>query len=170
MIAVLPDLAWGVGGRLVPVNYPPAWAAVAAEINADPLSVVALPPDSMRRFTWAGSAPVLDPLPRWVRADVLTAGDLVVGGQTVPGEGAHAREVQRLITAGADPTTLAQAGVGWVLNEDGMTLNRIGGMTPAAPRWKRTSAILAHLIWMGMLIAGAAGMAAGVRSRPQRVK
>ena len=37
-------------------------------INADPRPVAVLPADSMRRFTWAGDAPVLDPLPRWVRA------------------------------------------------------------------------------------------------------
>ena len=168
LIAVLPDLAWGVGGRMTPVQYPPAWAAVAAEINGDPVTVVALPPDSMRRFDWAGPAPVLDPLPRWVRADVLTTGDLIVGGQTVPGEGEHAREVQRLLATGADPAALARAGVGWVLNEDGMTLNRIGGTTPKAPRWKRVSVILAHLIWVGMLIAGAAGMAAASINAPRR--
>ena len=120
-----------------------------------------LPPDSMRRFVWAGGAPVLDPLPRWVRAEVLSTGDLIVSGQTVPGEGAHAREVQRLITSGADPSTLSAAGVGWVLDENTMTLRRIGGMTPTAPQWKRTAVILAHLVWAALLITGAVRMAAG---------
>ena len=32
-------------------------------INADPRPVAVLPVDSMRRFAWAGDAPVLDPLP-----------------------------------------------------------------------------------------------------------
>ncbi|MGV0993874.1 MAG: hypothetical protein ACOYB7_16675 [Mycobacterium sp.] len=160
LIAVLPDLAWGVGGRIAPVRYPPQWAAVAAQINADPLTVVALPPESMRRFAWAGPAPVLDPLPRWVRADVLGTGDLLVGGQTVPGEGTHARKVQGLLAAGADPATLARAGVGWVLNENQMTLQRVGGMTPGAPHWKRITVILAHLVWAGMLIGAAVRMAA----------
>ena len=161
LIAVLPDLAWGVGGRVVPVHYPPQWPAVAGEINADPLAVVALPPDSMRRFGWAGGAPVLDPLPRWVRAEVLSTGDLIVSGQTVPGEGTHAREIQRLVTSGADQATLAAAGVGWVLDENTMTLRRIGGMTPTAPQWKRTAVILAHLVWVTLLIAGAVRTAAG---------
>ncbi len=165
LIAVLPDLAWGVGGRIAPVRYPPQWAAVAARINADPLTVVSLPPDSMRRFDWAGPVPVLDPLPRWVRADVLSTGDLVVGGQTVPGEGSHAREVQRLVIAGADQATLASAGVGWLLDENTMRLNRIGGTTPGAPGWKRTVVMGAHLVWVAMLAAGAAGMIAGIRSR-----
>ena len=36
LIATLPDLAWGVGGKVVAVEYPAGWAAAAATINADP--------------------------------------------------------------------------------------------------------------------------------------
>ena len=115
LIAALPDLAWGVGGALRPVHYPPGWAAAAERINADPQPVAVLPAGTMRRFAWAGPAPVLDPWPRWVRAEVLTTGDLTIGGKTVAGEGSHAREVQRLLEAGSDPATLARAGVGWLL-------------------------------------------------------
>ncbi len=82
-----------------------------------PRPVAVLPVDSMRSFAWAGDAPVLDPLPRWVRADVLTTGDLTIAGRTVPGEGARAREVQRLLVSGADREQLAAAGVGWVVVE-----------------------------------------------------
>ena len=91
LMLALPDLAWGVWGRVSAVRYPPRWAAVAAAINADPRTVAALPAGTMRRFSWAGPAPVLDPLPRWVRADVLTTGDLAISGVVVPGEGNHAR-------------------------------------------------------------------------------
>ena len=94
LILALPDLAWGVWGRVAPVHYPAGWAAVAAAINADAGPVAVLPAGTMRRFSWSGPAPVLDPLPRWVRADVLTTGDLAISGVTVPGEGAHARAVQ----------------------------------------------------------------------------
>ena len=122
LVATLPDLAWGVGGKVVRGAYPPGWAAAAAMINADPRPVAVLPVDSMRRFAWAGDAPVLDPLPRWVRADVLTTGDLTIGGRTVPGEGERARDVQRLLLSGADRDDLADAGVGWVVVEsDGDT-------------------------------------------------
>lgn len=114
LIVVLPDLAWGVGGRISPVHYPPGWTAVAAKINADPRPVAVLPADTMRHFAWAGPAPVLDPLGRWVRAEVLTTGDLRVGGQTVPGEGAHARAVQEALLSGAEPVTLGVYGwAGW---------------------------------------------------------
>ncbi|MDV3128603.1 hypothetical protein M1247_27110 [Mycobacterium sp. 21AC1] len=159
LLAVLPDLAWSVGGQVHAVRYPPAWASVAATINADPRPVAVLPPDSIRQFSWAGT--VLDPLPRWLRAEVLTTGDLSIGGQTVPGEGVHARAVQALVLSNASPQELADAGVGWVVREsDGdVTAQRVGGSAPAAPG--RAVMIGAHLVWLALLIGGAMGMAAG---------
>ena len=62
LIATLPDLAWGVGGKISPVEYPAGWAAAAAMINDDPRPVAVLPVDSMRRFAvgrrCAGARPV----------------------------------------------------------------------------------------------------------------
>ena len=171
LLATLPDLAWGVGGKVAAVHYPPGWAAAAAVINADPRPVAVLPADSMRRFAWAGPALVLDPLPRWVRADVLTTGDLTISGQTVPGEGGRAREVQQLLLTGADREALARAGVGWVVVESGggtallalpvayrdgdLTVYRVGGDHPEASH--RALLIAAHLVWLAMLVLGAAG-------------
>jgi hypothetical protein len=177
LLAVLPDLAWGVGGKVVSVRYPPGWAATAALINADPRPVAVLPPDSMRDFAWAGRAPVLDPLPRWVSADVLATGDLLIGGRTVPGEGERAREVQRLLTSGADVAEVARAGVGWVVIEsagstplalpvayrdDDLTLYRVAGEHPAAAH--RGVLIAAHLIWLAALVVGAVGSVVTWRS------
>lgn len=159
LIAVLPDLAWGVGNQMRAVQYPSGWAAAAAQINADPRPVVALPPDSMREFSWAPGAPVLDPLPRWLRAEVLTTGDLSIGGRTVPGEGVHARVVQDLVLSGATDRQLADAGVGWVVHESDreVAVQYIGGSAPAATQ--RAVMIAAHLVWLLVLVGGAAGMA-----------
>ena len=170
MIAVLPDLAWGVGGNLRSVHYPSSWAAVAARINAEPRDVAVLPPDTMRQFGWSGPAPVLDPLPRWVRAEVLSTGDLIVSGRIVAGEGTRAREVQRLLTAGADRTALAAAGVGWVVEytDHDMMLYRVDGVSPVVPQWKRTTVIVAHLIWSMMIATGALAM--GVIAWRRRVQ
>jgi hypothetical protein len=183
LLAVLPDLAWGVSGKVASVRYPQGWATAAALINADPQPVAVLPPDSMRNFAWTGAAPVLDPLPRWVSADVLATGDLVIGGRTVPGEGERARVVQRLLTSGADAAEVSHAGVGWVVVESGgaplalpvayrdddLTLYRVGGERsdggrvggdhPASAH--RGVLIAAHLIWLAALIVGATGMLAG---------
>jgi hypothetical protein len=177
LLIVLPDLAWGVGGKVASVRYPQGWTAAAALINADPRPVAVLPQDSMRNFAWAGGAPVLDPLPRWVSADVLATGDLLIGGRTVPGEGERARLVQQLLTSGANAGEIADAGVGWVVVESGhaslalpvafrdddLTLYRVGGEHPAAAH--RGVMIAAHLIWVAALLAGAVGMIATTASR-----
>jgi hypothetical protein len=187
LVAVLPDLAWGVGGQLGSVRYPPAWPAAAAMINADPRPVAVLPPDVMRTFAWtrpglgadAGPAPVLDPLPRWVRAEVLATGDLRVGERTVPGEGRHARKVQDLLLSGADAAALTAAGVGWVVVENpgdspdldlpvayrdaDLAVYRVSGDRPGSPY--RPVMIAAHLVWVGVLLGGFAAMARSVWSR-----
>ncbi|OBA90003.1 hypothetical protein A5662_23375 [Mycobacteriaceae bacterium 1482268.1] len=169
LIATLPDLAWGVGGKVVPVRYPSAWEAAAATINADPRPVAVLPAGtSMRRFPWAGDAPVLDPLPRWLRADVLTTGDLTISGRLVPGEGGRAREVERVLTAGADRDALARAGVGWLVVESGddVTVTRVGGDHPAAPH--RRFMLVTHAVWLAMLVGGGAGALAARARRGRR--
>lgn len=189
VVAALPDLVWGVGGQVRPVRYPAGWQAAADRINADPALVAVLPADTMRQFPWAGAAPVLDPTPRWVRADVLATGDLLVAGQTVPGEGERARRVQRLLESGADPEDLAREGVGWLLlerrtpgatgsagrtmerlvpaySDDDVALYRIGGKSPAASH--RTVVIAAHLAWAVMLICSGAVLAVQSLRRPWR--
>ena len=191
LIAVLPDLAWGVGGKVRPVQYPPAWERVAVHINADPQPVLVLPAESMRQFGWSGPEPVLDPLPRWVRAEVLSTGDLLVGGQTVPGEGNRARAAQQVLLSGADPALLAGAGVGWVVMETGtpgttgsaaktlsrlplvyrdddLALYRAGGTSPGATPGTRLAMIGAHLLWAGMLLGAAAVAAVQSLRRPCR--
>jgi hypothetical protein len=181
LVATLPDLAWGVGGKVVAVQYPPGWAAAAAVINADPRPVAVLPADSMRHFPWAGDAPVLDPLPRWVRADVLTTGDLTISGRLVPGEGGRAREVDRLLAAGADREALARAGVGWVVvdsrgdirtlplpvayRDEDVTVYQVGGDYPAAS--DRGLLVGTHLTWLGVLVVAFVGLLVGwARRRP----
>ncbi|WP_192725280.1 hypothetical protein [Mycobacterium sp. OAS707] len=187
LLATLPDLAWGVGGQMAAVRYPPGWQKASALINADPRPVAVLPVDSMRRFAWAGDAPVLDPLPRWVRADVLTTGDLTIGGRTVPGEGSRAREVQRLLLTGADRATLASAGVGWVVVENvwntgwsapalalpvayqdaDLTLYRVGGDHP--PASGRAVMLAVHWLWLGtLMLSGVLALGLALRTRARR--
>jgi hypothetical protein len=189
LLLALPDLAWGVGGKVEPVHYPADWPTIAALINRDPGVVAVLPADGMRRFAWSGPAPVLDPLPRWVRGNVLLTGDLMISGVTVPGEGYRAHTVQRLLLSGADPAALRSAGVEWLVVEahtpgdmglaaktferlpatyrgHDLSLYRVGGAAAATPTDRRLLAVIAHLVWLQMLIAGAVGMAvAGLRQR-----
>ncbi|OBG92918.1 hypothetical protein A5697_06100 [Mycobacterium sp. E3251] len=188
LIFALPDLAWGVWGQVSPVQYPRGWAAVAAAINGQPAAVAVLPAGTMRLYSWSGRAPVLDPLPRWVRADVLSTGDLVISGTVIPGEGARARAVQQLLLAGPDPSALAAAGVGWlvvesdtagdmgasartldaltpVYRDDDLALYRIGGHTAGVSASARVATLIAHLAWLAALMLGGAGAAVGAWRR-----
>lgn len=188
LLLALPDLAWGVWGRVSPVRYPRGWTAVASAINARPGPVAVLPAGTMRLFGWAGPAPVLDPLPRWLRADVLTTGDLVISDVTIAGEGSRARAVQELLLSGPDPAALAAAGVGWLVVEsdsagemgaaartlggltpvyrDGeMALYRVGGDTAGVPAGRRAATLLAHAAWLALLVVGGAGAAGGAWRR-----
>lgn len=197
LVLVLPDLAWGGWGKVTPVRYPPGWSAVAATINAQPGTVAVLPAGTMRLFSWSGTAPVLDPLPRWVRSDVLTTGDLVISGVTVPGEGAHAREVQALLLSGAAAPVLSErlsaAGVAWlvveadsagdmgsavrslsglpaVYRDDEIAVYRIGGISAGVPAGRRYAVLAAHWAWLLLLVVSGAGGLAGRlrRSVPDR--
>ena len=122
VVGVLPDLAWGVGGALHTVRYPPDWATVAA-VLADPSSgpgdVAVLPGGSFRRFTFSGPATVLDPAARWLDREVLSTGLLAVGDSKVAGEDARASRVEAVLLAGGTARDLAAEGVGWVLLERG---------------------------------------------------
>jgi hypothetical protein len=188
----LPDLAWGVWGKVESVHYPAEWPTVAAAINrnpGDPGAVAVLPTAIMRHFTWAGPAPVLDPLARWVRADVLTTGDLTVSGVLLPGEGSRARRIQNLLLAGTDPIALNHAGVTWLVVEANtpgdmglatkifnqlpavyrggeLTLYRIGGHAAGAPPDQRLAVIIAHLMWLTMLASGAIGATVATWRQP----
>lgn len=188
LIAVLPDLAWGVWGRVAPVHYPPGWTAVAAVVNADPRPVATLPADTMRRFDWVGPAPVLDPMPRWLQAEVLFTGDLQISGRTVTGEGGRARAVQEILLAGADRQALEWSGVGWVVLESGtpgrlgdaltglrrlpvaysdsdLTLYRVGADSPGASQGARLAVTGAHLVWAALVVGGTAAMGLAHRRR-----
>ncbi|WP_407558485.1 hypothetical protein [Mycobacterium paraintracellulare] len=191
LLLALPDLAWGVWGKVSPVHYPRGWTAVAAAINARPAAVAVLPAGTMRLFFWSGAAPVLDPLPRWVRAEVLSSGDLVISGSTIAGEGAHAREVQQLLLAGPEPSALAAAGVGWlvvesdsagdmgaaartlgalapVYRDDAIALYRVGGQSAGVSADRRAATVIAHAAWLALLVAGGAGAGIGAWRRRAR--
>ncbi len=186
VVAALPDLAWGVGGALRPVQYPDDWTRVAATIGASERDVAVLPSGTFRVFPFSGDVPVLDPAPRWLAADVLQTGDLPVGGQVVAGEGERAREVEDQLLAGRAPDP--SLGVGWVLIETtsrgefgrvdealgaldavhagpDLLLYRVPDAVTPLPA-DRTAAVATHLLWAGLTLAAAATVAAGtVRSR-----
>jgi hypothetical protein len=117
-LVAVPDLAWGVGGRLQPVDHPADWQRVREALAADPHpgDVLVLPFGTYRAFDWNDDRPQLDPAARWLTRPTLADDALVVDGQTVAGEDARARQAG---AAADDPRALADLGVGWVLVEHG---------------------------------------------------
>ncbi len=189
LILTLPDLAWGVGGALRPVHYPPAWQRVAAMVDG-PGDVAVLPAGMFRQFPYSGTVPVLDPAPRMLRSDVLQTGVLPVRGQVVAGEGVRAQRVENLLQQGASPAELAAEGVGWILiehrtpgplgnskttvsqlepifSDPDLTLYRVPGARDVAKAsaTDRTTALTAHALWAALLFAGAAAALIGRRRR-----
>ena len=193
VVAPLPDLAWGVGGRLSTVQYPDDWARVAQLVPSDAGDVALWPPGTVRQYPFTDS-PSLDPAARMLRAPVVESGELVVDGATVDEPTPRAQQVTEALRAGGDPTTLARLGVGLVLVENlsgtaqpdipaalagradvvfrghDLILFRIdhpadvGGASSAA----RASAYAAHLVWAALIICGGVAALWPLRRRRAR--
>ncbi|MFT4088789.1 MAG: hypothetical protein QM658_16865 [Gordonia sp. (in: high G+C Gram-positive bacteria)] len=183
VVAPLPDLTAGVGGKLRPVDYPADYAAVTARIGHSGSAVAVWPTDTMRDYPW-NNGPSLSPLPRMLDAPVVYGGPLVVDGETID---APTPAAQRVIDAlhAHDSARLAQSGVEWIVVEhpsDGfslgelvysgadLTVYRLPGArawpSPGATAWALTGA--GHALWFGCLLAGLAALIAAVVARRRR--
>jgi hypothetical protein len=121
----------------------------------------------------------------------MATGDLTISGQIVPGEGTRARAIQRALLAGAPPGDLAAAGVNWIVLEgdampSGLTARagrtlaqlpvayrdadiavfRVGNLHRPEAGGKRAVLIIAHLMWLGTLLACAVLGVGAVRTKP----
>jgi hypothetical protein len=189
-VSAVPDLAWGVGGRLQPVDPPADWAAVRAVLQdaGTPGDVLVLPFTPIRSFAWNADRPQLDPAPRWLPRTAVVDDTLTVGGDPVAGEDARAAEVG---ARSGDPAALADAGVGWVLVEHGtpgppvpagvtglprvvagewLDLYRVpGAVEPPTAGPLRTAAVVGAHLLAGVVLAGAGlWVAMGVATVPLR--
>jgi hypothetical protein len=113
-IAALPDLAFGGTGALRPVHYPADWDRVAAIVSAEPGTLLALPFSEYQSFSWNRGRTVIDPAPRYLRAEVLPDDLLYVGDQRIEGENPDAARVRALLAEGKP---LSLAGMRWILVE-----------------------------------------------------
>ncbi|GAA4366223.1 hypothetical protein GCM10023146_09100 [Nocardioides caricicola] len=123
-VSVLPDAAWGVAGRLVPVDYPASWATardVVEDAHASrPGDVLLLPLTSYRAPAWLDGGKILDPMGRYLTPDYVAADDLVVSGVRVSGEDARVRDVRRALALPSPESraeALAALGIGYVVLE-----------------------------------------------------
>lgn len=121
LLAVLPDLGWGVAGRLGAVHYPADWQRARSVLAADRGhgDVLVLPWGTFRAFAWNGRRTVLDPAPRYFPGSVVADADLPVGSVVVPGDDARAVRARAALGSAHPDAALGRLGVGWVLVEKG---------------------------------------------------
>ncbi len=117
-LASLPDLAYGVSGRLDPVEYPSAWTEMREEISASDVTgdLLVLPFAPYRAPDFNEGRPVLDPAGRYFDRTSVVSDDLVVSGLTIRGEDPRVDDIIGVLSSGrVDPDLLRQRGVGLVL-------------------------------------------------------
>ncbi|GAB2751985.1 hypothetical protein GCM10027273_33550 [Nocardioides pakistanensis] len=122
-LALMPDLAWGLGGALRPVAFPDDYAAARA-VLADRSAerdgvVVVLPFSSYRLPEWNLGRRTLDPVGRYLTPNYVANDELSVSGKLLAGEDPRARRIadllgQRLPEPGL-VAALAAEGVSWVV-------------------------------------------------------
>lgn len=135
-LAVMPDAAFGLGGRLGVASYPGSYAetrdAVAAQDAAQPgHDVLVLPFTSYRAPDWNRGGKVLDPLGRYLTPNYVASDELVVSGRTIAGEDPRGERVREaLAESGPEQRAraLAAEGIGIVVTEvDGLAAPPIAG-------------------------------------------
>jgi hypothetical protein len=107
-VALMPDAALGLAGRLDAVDYPASYAALADALpELPPGDAVLLPFASYRAPAWNDDGrPVLAPLGRYLPRRVVVEDQLVVDGRAIEGEDPRARSVREALDA---PTPAGRA-------------------------------------------------------------
>ena len=115
-VLALPDLAWGVWGRVVPVEYPASWpqARDLLRANDGTGALVVLPYQPFRAYPWNDNRTALDPLPRYSGIEAIRPDALTVSGRRLAGEDPRAAAVERALMANDPIGELLAAGAGWV--------------------------------------------------------
>lgn len=115
-IALVPDLGWGIGGRLAAVDYPDDWEHVRSALveQDEPGDLLSLPFSAFRAPQWNHYRPVLDPAGRYFDRVTVTSDALMVGDVVVAGEDPRAERIGRALPAG-DWQAVADEGVRFVV-------------------------------------------------------
>lgn len=176
-VLALPDLGYGVAGRLEAVTWPAEYSSVARLLDAqpDPGAVLALPWHAFRAWPWNDDRTVLDPWPRLVDRPVVVRDDLELSTGVVPGEDPMARQVGDLVRQDQlDAAHLRALGIRYVVLDDataggpppsvdGQVLHEgpllrvvdLGPATPASSRPKGVAAVVAVDLGAALALVGA---------------
>ena len=128
-LALMPDVAWGLGGNLQAVSYPDDYsrareAVVASDTDGD---LLVLPFTSYRAPAWNGDRKVLDPVGRFLTPNYLASDQLGVSGRVLAGEDPRVPAVMaalRLPDPAARARRLGELGIGLVVREHAVVTTR----------------------------------------------
>jgi hypothetical protein len=143
-VVLLPGLAWGLGGRLRPVQYPADWLAARQIIDSSAQrgSVLLLPWAAYRRYPWDNGEAVYDPWDKLLSREVISNDGLEVGTETLTQESAASIRLNRIVSASGPLTQrLRAAGVRYVVVDAGPLL----AAPPAGPAAQVSLATQARL-------------------------
>ena len=131
--AVLPSMAWGLGGQLAAVDYPPEWFEARSFMEQDPRpgDVLVLPWTLYQRLPFNPDRVVLSPAQRFFPRNAVVADDLVIGDEVLRGERAAARAAEAAVTSGrALADALPELGIRYVFvaRPDGATSRQLAGL------------------------------------------
>lgn len=108
---VMPDLAWGRMGSLLPVNYPKSYAQARATVLQQQVAAsdrtLILPFVSYRAPAWNRHWPVLDPMGRYLPTEYVANDALQVSGKPIRGEDPLAAAVAEQLAL-KDPRSRAE--------------------------------------------------------------
>lgn len=116
-LATLPDLAWGVGGRLEPASYPAAWTDARSVMSASDVTgdILVLPFSAYRRPTWNHDVSVFDPAGRFFDRTTVTNDELDISGTTIAGEDPRAARIGRVLDGSDVLSELPREGIGIIV-------------------------------------------------------
>jgi hypothetical protein len=124
-VVLLPGLAFGLAGRLRPVQYPADWLAARQIIDgsAQRGSALLLPWAAYRRYPWDNGEAVYDPWNKLLSREVISNDGLEVGTKTLAQESAASIRLNPVVSASGPLTEgLRAAGVRYVIVDAGPLL------------------------------------------------
>jgi hypothetical protein len=124
-VVLLPGMAWGLAGRLRPVQYPADWLAARQIIDSSAQrgSVLLLPWAAYRRYPWDKGEAVYDPWNKLLSREVVSNDGLEIGIKTLTQESAASILLNPLVSASGPLTGgLRAAGVRYVVVDAGPLL------------------------------------------------
>lgn len=145
-VVLLPGMAWGLAGRLRPVQYPADWLVARQIIDGDqqPGTVLLLPWAAYRRYPWNNGEAVYDPWNKLLSREVVSNDGLQVGRQTLTQESAASVRLNRIVSLPGSLTgPLRAAGVLYVVVDAGPLLRDPRAALTADARLPGATVVLA---------------------------